>query len=476
MISNFVRKYKNISESVKCSLYYIVCNIFQKGIAFLTVPIFTRMMSTDEYGQFTVFQSWTQVILILTSWNLAYGVLNKALTKFEKHDEYVSSIQGFYSAITILFFILYFLLKPLTGNFLNIPPYIELLFVIETLCTPALALYTVKARFELHYKIPVLVTMILTVANPTIGIILVNRMTQKGIARILGYLIAQIIVCAPVYLINLLKGKKFFEKEFWKYTFEFSLPLIPYFLSTIILNQSDKIMISRLCGDSFAGIYGIAFSLAMLLRIINESVDASFVPWMYKKIKANELSQIKSLSSSIIVGITALNMIVILFTPELVKIIGSEKYSAAIGIMPVLTISVCLMFQTAFFNHIEMYFEKNKVIMAASIVLSGLNIILNYIFIKAYGYQAAAYTTLFCYLIMLIWHITYTFVALPDMRGVVSVRTIVLSDIILIVYAGLISALYSFVFIRVALLVVLLLLGCTRYKDIVGRFKNEDQD
>ena len=151
MLKKLITKYNNMSESVKCSLYFATCNLFQKGIAFITVPIFARMMTTDEYGRFTVFQSWAQVIIILTSWNLAYGTLNKALTKYEEHNKYVSSIQMLYTINTLIVFCFYFALKAVFGNFMNIPPIVEALFIIETICTPALALYTVKCRFELRH-------------------------------------------------------------------------------------------------------------------------------------------------------------------------------------------------------------------------------------------------------------------------------------------------------------------------------------
>ena len=64
MIKKLINKYKVMSEDVKCSIYYIICNLFQKGIAFVTVPIFTRVMSTEQYGQFSVFQSWIQIFII----------------------------------------------------------------------------------------------------------------------------------------------------------------------------------------------------------------------------------------------------------------------------------------------------------------------------------------------------------------------------------------------------------------------------
>ena len=52
----------------------------------------------------------------------------------------------------------------------------------------------------------------------------------------------------------------------------------------------------------------------------------------------------------------------------------------------------------------EFYYEKTKPVMVCSILSAGLNIFLNYLFIPQYGYLAAGYTTLVCYLFNSIMH------------------------------------------------------------------------
>ena len=43
---------------------------------------------------------------------------------------------------------------------------------------------------------------------------------------------------------NYKQGKKFFSKKYWKYALKFNIPLIPYYLSQVVFNTSDRIMIS----------------------------------------------------------------------------------------------------------------------------------------------------------------------------------------------------------------------------------------
>ena len=47
---NITSKYRSLSVQAKAALWFTICSFLQKGISFITVPIFTRLMSTEEYG------------------------------------------------------------------------------------------------------------------------------------------------------------------------------------------------------------------------------------------------------------------------------------------------------------------------------------------------------------------------------------------------------------------------------------------
>ena len=71
---NITSKYRSLSVQAKAALWFTICSFLQKGISFITVPIFTRLMSTEEYGTYTVYLSWLQILTILTSLYLFNGV------------------------------------------------------------------------------------------------------------------------------------------------------------------------------------------------------------------------------------------------------------------------------------------------------------------------------------------------------------------------------------------------------------------
>ena len=48
----------NKNQALKSGFWFAICNIVQKSVMFITVPIFTRMMTSSEYGLTAIYQSW----------------------------------------------------------------------------------------------------------------------------------------------------------------------------------------------------------------------------------------------------------------------------------------------------------------------------------------------------------------------------------------------------------------------------------
>ena len=94
-ITGLLKKYRGIPVQVKASFWFLICAFLQKGISMLTTPIFTRLLSTAEYGQYNVFNSWLSIVTIFVSLDLAAGVYTQGLIKFEPERKvYSSSLQG----------------------------------------------------------------------------------------------------------------------------------------------------------------------------------------------------------------------------------------------------------------------------------------------------------------------------------------------------------------------------------------------
>ena len=86
--------------------------------------------------------------------------------------------------------------------------------------------------------------------------------------------------------------------------------------------------------------------------------------------------------------------------PEIVRILATNEYYEAIYIMPPIAAGIFLTSVSNMYSNILVYYKRTNVIMFSSAFAAFVNIILNYIFIKTIGYQAAAYTTLIAYILL----------------------------------------------------------------------------
>ena len=70
----YAKKIKSIisgSKEVKASSAYVICSVLQRCLTFITLPLFTRILTTDEYGISTVYTSTMAVVIIFTTLNLS---------------------------------------------------------------------------------------------------------------------------------------------------------------------------------------------------------------------------------------------------------------------------------------------------------------------------------------------------------------------------------------------------------------------
>ena len=404
-ISGLLDKYSNLPSSVRASVWFTICNILQKGISMITVPIFTRILTEEQFGVYSVYQSWYQIIFVFATLNLSNGVFNNGMIKYEdEKDKFISSMQGLTTTITVILIGIYLCSMNFWNNIFELSTILVLAMFIDFLVTPAMLFWSARQRFEFKYKKLVAVTLIMAAGSPVLGIITVLCTKYKAEARILSFAAVQIVIGLIFYVYNNYKGKCFYNKKFWKFALAFNIPLIPHYLSQSVLQQSDRIMINSMAGTDKAAIYSVAYSISTMMILVTAAINNSFIPYTYKKMKEKRYDEIRKNANILVILVGICMFIVIAFGPEIIKIFAPSSYYEAIWIIPPVAISVYFMFLYPLFGNIEFYFEENKYVAMASITGAIVNIVLNYLLIPVFGYIAAGYTTLFCYILFSAGH------------------------------------------------------------------------
>ena len=140
---------------------------------------------------------------------------------------------------------------------------------------------------------------------------------------------------------------------------KYNVSLIPYYLSMVLLNSSDRIMIQKIVGHSQAAIYSVAYSLSMIIVVVSGALNLSLQPWIFKKFKSDSNDKICSVLNLAIVFIALLNAVLLLIAPELIVIVASDKYYEAIWTMPPIIVSLLVIFIYQQFLNVHFYYKSN---------------------------------------------------------------------------------------------------------------------
>lgn len=405
MLRNALMKYKSFPVQVKAAFWFLICSFLQKGVSMITTPIFTRLLTPAEYGAFGVFTSWQSIATVIVTLSLSAGVYTQGLIKFDKDRAvFSSSMQGMMTGLVALWTVIYLISRSFWNERLSLTTTQMFSLLILIWSTSVFNFWANEQRVLYKYKTLVIISLLVAVANPALGVFLVLHAEDKVTARILGLVLVELIAYSWMYVVQMKRGKVFFSSRYWKYALLFNLPLVPHYLSQTVLSSADRIMIKNIVGDGAAGIYNLAYSVALIMVLFNTALMQTISPWIYQKIKDRTIKEIAPVAYTTLILIASVNLFLILLAPDVVAIFAPKSYYEAIWVIPPVAMSVFFMYCYDLFAKFAFYYEKTMFVMIASILGAILNVILNFVFIPLFGYYAAGYTTLLCYLMYAMAH------------------------------------------------------------------------
>lgn len=456
---NLFKYYSKLSLPARAGIWFLVCSFLQKGISALTTPIFTRILSTSEYGRVSVYYSWQDIFFIFITFGLSSTVYSRGLIKYEEDkDSYTQSMVSLTMFISVIAFCLYMLFHTFINRITGLSLYSTTLIYVYSFFSSVIEFWSQKKRVDYVYRPFVIVTILLTLIKPAVAICCIYFLELDSVfIRITSDAVLMFLFGIPILLFLFKTTGSNISYEVWKESLLFVIPLIPHYLSQRILNQSDRIMISRMSGDSEAGIYSLAYSVGMLLMLINTAVDSTLSPWIFRKLKEKSYEAIRKMNNHFVLLFALCTICFTLITPELVKIFASEEYSEAINIVPIISISSYFIFLYVQFIYMEYFVGKTQYIAIVTVLSALINFGANLIFIQKYGYYAAAYTTLVCYILYAIGHyciMKYICRSCLQIKAIYDGKKILLISGIVLLMVPIALFLYRRVILRIVILSV----------------------
>lgn len=476
MKASLIDKYKALPKVARATFWFTVCNFFVAGLGFITGPIFTRLIPENEYGKLTVFLTYEQIILILATWELHNGAYQRGLFRYADNIKgYTKSTLYLINVLTVITFIIGIVFSEIIVPFTGFSQATVLLLFLYMLTMPAYYCWTIRKRTEYDYQPAVIATIgysFMNIIFPMVAVIYIGNTADVKFNTTLFIS----FLFGLIFYANSLRDIKECDniKQQWNYMLAYQAPLVLHSLSYLVLGQADRIMISKMIGDTEAAYYGVAYTLASAIIILQNSLQQALVPWRYRKLEEKQYTTISSVTNVLLIGFGLAICCFTLIAPEIFKILFPDNYHEAIWCIPPVACGIFFMFLYSLFVNVETYYEKTKYIMYVSVFCGLVNIAANYLFIPYYGYLACAYTTLGSYILFAILHYFCMKIVVSKVDNTIKVYsglTISIISMVLLGFIILITFLYDSIMIRLTILLIFILIGVYKKSYIIQILK-----
>lgn len=383
-------------------MIYGIADALQKGLSFLTMPVFSYYILPEELGIVANFDVLVQIVSYLAFTSLVGNIIYFYYDRDRAQVALlVSNLVFLFTIVNVVCCGIIFLFSDIAEEYLCIGFSLQILAILLNEFNLIHALNGMLYRLE-ERPVP-FVTINLSYAIVNIGLMFLFVVYYKmgGIGKIYSHFaIGFIFVFIDLYLLN----KRGYIKFRWsnrcqKELLKFGVPLIPHSIAYWIKSGLDKILLTTYCGLAANGLFSMAMTFGAIYTVFRNSFNNAYNPYIQKRIAGitseNEKSEkIAIVKQTYIVIISFFILMVPLIWAVwlIINYMLSEAYKPSFMYVPWIFLSLTL--TTAYEQVVKFVYTVKKTLglgiitFTCSIIQSGCT----FVFIKYFGDQGVNYS------------------------------------------------------------------------------------
>jgi len=326
---------------------YGLVGFIGKIAAIFLLPVYTNILTREEYGAMTLIFTCSGVIELVSNLNIHSGIARDYYEDNIDRTRLIST--GFFSILILSIFILINMLLTRQfwmGRVLSLDNCYDIAFVLMLLSIPTASLqsyFAILTRFKkkaLLFSIGALIGLAIRIGVAVLCIVVL----RTGIMGIfLGELLAQVF-CTLFYAYA---NKEFiaftYEKEYIKRALLFSLPTLPAILAGWLDTSAGQIMIGKNISLTDLGVYSIAISITSVFTFLSTAFQNVWYPYLYENYKLDSFRfQIRKIFTVFMIALIAISVILSLFSKEIILLLSNDGYIAATKYVTILCVPMVL--------------------------------------------------------------------------------------------------------------------------------------
>ncbi len=396
-------KKSRLNREAKASLWYVASNLISRGAGFLLTPIFTRLLSPEEYGIYSIYISLMGIFTVISTLEMSGAVMYRGLAKFEGEgcERFTSSVLGAQCLLSLLSVTLYLVLAPAINKLTSLGTALTLLLLIQIFINAILGIFFASRRYSGRYRSVSAVNIMTGIITPLLALILI-ALGYRVTARIAASLIVTGIFAIPIFRKMILHGGGVFWKKGWKLIFRLAIPMLPHYLSMSLIAQSDRIIIAHTVGEAAVGKYSAAYSIGFMLSLVSGGIQLALTPWIQKKLARGSVEKVKEAISAASRLTVLATLGFMLLLPEVFRLAVAREYFEALPVAYTVALSVIFSFLSAAAANCLLHYEKPLLITKNSVICAVISILSCIMLTHSIGYIGGAVSTLAAYALLLI--------------------------------------------------------------------------
>jgi O-antigen/teichoic acid export membrane protein len=401
--------FEKLKETATHFLIYGLGEFLSNAIAFLLIPIYTRYLSTDEYGVLALFFITLLVANTISSLGLIPAFFRSYFDYADHQNRRLITSTTFLTLVStlVLFTILYLsCARQLSQLIFGTPAYTQYFYLLfginffETLNQIPKSVFRAQ-KASARYAILSLVTF----TTKLLLVIYFVVVLHQGVFGVLsGYFINAILSVLLYFpFIASQLGIQFSGRELRK-LLSYGLPLVLSGLATVVLSAADRYYLTHFSTLTQVGLYALGYQLGMVVLVLLIYPLTLIWPPMLLAVKDDPEAReyySRSLTYFLLIGMF-ISCGVAGLAKEILHIIATPPFYPAYKIVFLICLSYVLLGAVRILNVGLALHRKTKYEPLIVGIPAGLNLLLNYFFVPRWGMMGAAWATMICYLLMAI--------------------------------------------------------------------------
>ena len=279
---------KSLSGFIKQSAAYVIFNLLEKIIPFVTLPIIIRKVSVEGYGDYSFFITIETVLIPILSLNLSNMIYREYYKNKNDLGKYVSSLFWGYCILAMISIVPFFLIFSFLETKLGYNNILVASLFITSLSFCFANILTMIFRLQqnvLNYGIWQIFRSLIIFSFLLLTVYYSPSFQNLVYSRVFALLTILLVTIAILAKMKMLHWS--FDKLLFKQMLSFSLPTVLYSLSSFIFSFSDRFVIKQLLGSEALGLYSGIYQLSAVLSILVVAFNVAWMPWLFEKLSIN---------------------------------------------------------------------------------------------------------------------------------------------------------------------------------------------